>query len=181
LFLNTKNFQTKRIRLAQFLLQFYITIFSEAKMKKNIILYLMLSGFFVFSSVQFAQDSSSAQNQNKIKMQNAERNQHGNNFVDANGDGYNDNAPDHDGDGIPNGLDEDYNGKGKKGFVDLDGDGINDNAGNNRNSKRYGNNNANKRAVNAQNGNINGAGNNIDNSGSGNSGKVRKGGNGKGN
>ncbi|UCG63337.1 MAG: hypothetical protein JSV52_02910 [Candidatus Zixiibacteriota bacterium] len=32
----------------------------------------------------------------------------GNNFVDLNGDGFNDNAPDHDGDGIPNGLDADY-------------------------------------------------------------------------
>ena len=30
------------------------------------------------------------------------------NFVDLNGDGYNDNAPDADGDGIPNGLDPDY-------------------------------------------------------------------------
>ncbi|MEJ2545700.1 MAG: hypothetical protein P8Y99_16675, partial [Calditrichaceae bacterium] len=55
-------------------------------------------------------------------------------FVDENGDGYNDNAPDHDGDGIPNGRDEDYDGakarKGNvnKGFVDADGDGINDNA-----------------------------------------------------
>lgn len=53
-------------------------------------------------------------------------------FVDANNDGINDNAPDHDGDGIPNGRDEDYtrtqvntNGRG---FVDADGDGINDNA-----------------------------------------------------
>ena len=32
----------------------------------------------------------------------------GSNFVDLNGDGFNDNAPDLDGDGIPNGLDEDY-------------------------------------------------------------------------
>lgn len=54
-------------------------------------------------------------------------------FVDANGGGYNDNAPDADGDGIPNGRDEDYSGaklrKGSnaKGFVDEDGDGINDN------------------------------------------------------
>ncbi len=32
----------------------------------------------------------------------------GQNYIDANGDGFNDNAPDHDGDGIPNGLDEDY-------------------------------------------------------------------------
>jgi hypothetical protein len=55
--------------------------------------------------------------------------QHGPGFVDLNGDGINDNARDHDGDGIPNGQDPDYirtntNGKG---FVDLDGDGINDN------------------------------------------------------
>jgi len=50
-------------------------------------------------------------------------------FVDANGDGYNDNAPDHDGDGIPNGLDPDYQplnpDRGKRfGFIDEDGDGI---------------------------------------------------------
>ena len=32
----------------------------------------------------------------------------GKNFVDLNGDGFNDNAPDLDGDGIPNGLDPDY-------------------------------------------------------------------------
>ena len=53
-------------------------------------------------------------------------------FVDQNGDGYNDNARDDDGDGIPNGQDEDYTGakvrKSGKGFVDADGDGINDNA-----------------------------------------------------
>ncbi len=30
------------------------------------------------------------------------------NFVDLDGDGFNDNAPDHDGDGIPNGQDPDY-------------------------------------------------------------------------
>ncbi|MBN1895552.1 hypothetical protein JW906_13725 [bacterium] len=61
---------------------------------------------------------------------------HGRRFVDANGDGYNDLAPDADGDGIPNGQDPDYeatgsqkkygkNGSGKN-FVDEDGDGIND-------------------------------------------------------
>lgn len=53
---------------------------------------------------------------------------HGVNFVDLNGDGYNDNAPDHDGDGIPNGMDDDYTSRhGGRGFVDADGDGINDN------------------------------------------------------
>jgi hypothetical protein len=59
---------------------------------------------------------------------------HGSRFQDANGDGINDNAPDHDGDGIPNGKDADYQGSkkragnGKGGFVDANGDGINDNA-----------------------------------------------------
>jgi len=72
--------------------------------------------------------------------------QHGKNFVDLNNDGYNDNAPDADGDGIPNGQDPDYvkpqdgsgagqgqgKGQGKGfgrrmgGFVDEDGDGVND-------------------------------------------------------
>jgi len=33
---------------------------------------------------------------------------HGPLFVDEDGDGYRDNAPDHDGDGIPNGRDPDY-------------------------------------------------------------------------
>ena len=49
-------------------------------------------------------------------------------FVDKDGDGYNDMAPDHDGDGIPNGLDPDWtkgNG-GKMNYIDADGDGIND-------------------------------------------------------
>lgn len=56
---------------------------------------------------------------------------HGAGFVDENGDGYNDNAPDADGDGIPNGMDDDYvptnpeNSK-RNGFIDEDGDGIND-------------------------------------------------------
>ena len=56
---------------------------------------------------------------------------HGPNFVDENGDGYNDNAPDHDGDGIPNGQDADWQSSGRgRQFVDEDGDGINDNAPN---------------------------------------------------
>jgi len=72
----------------------------------------------------FAQDNPVNQNSN-----------HGKGFVDANGDGFNDNAPDVDKDGVPNGKDSDYQGvksrKGnssKKGFIDLNGDGINDNA-----------------------------------------------------
>ena len=56
---------------------------------------------------------------------------HGIGFVDVDGDGFNDNAPDADGDGIPNGMDDDYvsnNGGSGNTFVDADGDGINDNA-----------------------------------------------------
>lgn len=51
-------------------------------------------------------------------------------FVDLDGDGYNDNAPDHDGDGIPNRLDPDWKQRNRMGqaeFIDLNGDGINDN------------------------------------------------------
>ena len=73
--------------------------------------------FFIFVSLNV---DSYAQNGN-----------HGTGFVDENGDGYNDNAPDHDGDGIPNGQDPDYvplnPDQGKRfGFIDEDGDGIND-------------------------------------------------------
>ena len=53
-------------------------------------------------------------------------------FVDKDGDGYNDLAPDHDGDGIRNGLDPDWRKMKRKRahqshFVDSNGDGINDN------------------------------------------------------
>lgn len=88
---------------------------------------------FVFSFL-LGLNSLSAQDTTKVKQTGKHHK-----FVDKNGDGYNDNAPDHDGDGIPNGLDPDwqklvkYKGKGKgkgKGrerkFIDLDGDGIND-------------------------------------------------------
>jgi hypothetical protein len=78
----------------------------------------MLIGLVWVNSDLFAQDGS----QNGVR---------GAGFVDENGDGYNDNAPDHDGDGIPNRLDPDYvpvNPEQEKGrgFIDEDGDGIND-------------------------------------------------------
>ena len=89
----------------------------------NIVLYVLMMGVFTFGSLN-AQDTT------KVKDKEQEQNQikHGPKFVDEDGDGFNDNAPDHDGDGIPNGLDPDYKGQGKKKkFVDLDGDGIDDN------------------------------------------------------
>ena len=95
-------------------------------MKKTITI-LSLALLFLVGNL-FAQNNNNGKNQNRK----GNTNQVG--FVDENGDGYNDNAADHDGDGIPNGMDEDYTGaknrKGNKskGFVDADGDGINDNA-----------------------------------------------------
>ncbi len=83
---------------------------------------VILLMLIVFSGSILAQDTTS---------QKASQPQHGQHFVDENGDGYNDNAPDHDGDGIPNGLDPDWKKMQKRKralqFVDLDGDGINDN------------------------------------------------------
>jgi hypothetical protein len=106
-------------------------------------LFSVLSVLAIFlASNLYAQDSSQDpskeqyrnKNRTKTATQNQPKNQNKTGFVDENGDGYNDNAPDHDGDGIPNGRDEDYTGsknrKGNssKGFVDADGDGVNDNA-----------------------------------------------------
>lgn len=73
-------------------------------------------------------------------IQNKQQKIHGFHFIDNDGDGYHDNAPDHDNDGIPNGQDPDYQGAGKgqkqQGFVDNDGDGIADNTGQGRRAGR---------------------------------------------
>ncbi len=92
--------------------------------KKNLIsiLSIVVLMAVVFSANVFA-GRTNQDSQTKVKTKG---------FVDANQDGYNDLAPDADGDGIPNGRDEDYTGskvrKNGKGFVDLNGYGINDNA-----------------------------------------------------
>ena len=156
-------------------------------MKKNFTLWLLVAGLFVFSANIIAQDSNAVKTKNQIKTKTNNGKQtekmHGHKFVDEDGDGYNDNAPDDDGDGIPNGLDEDYMGSGKKGFVDLDGDGINDNASGAKNARRgigMGK-NKNQNSVRPQNGNVSGAGNNDGSGNSGETGRVRKGKGGKGN
>lgn len=85
----------------------------------KLLIFALVAMFLTF--VSFSADSF-AQNGN-----------HGAGFVDENGDGYNDNAPDHDGDGIPNGVDPDYvplnpdRGNRFGGFIDENGNGINDN------------------------------------------------------
>ncbi len=108
-------------------------------MKKKNLFGIATTALFVallFSSIILAQEEPK-QEKNQVKNQfkiNSQL-QHGNKFIDLNGDGYNDNAPDADGDGILNGRDGDYAGakfrkgnNGTKGFIDLNGDGINDNA-----------------------------------------------------
>ena len=90
-------------------------------MKKifTILSIVLITLFFTTSII--AQDDpkveSKSQLKNKVKTEQKTAAKHGAGFVDANGDGYNDNAPDHDGDGIPNGLDEDYQGSGKRGLL----------------------------------------------------------------
>lgn len=82
------------------------------------ILLFLVSLLFSFSLLQ-AQDSTAASNSKNTQQMR---------FVDEDGDGYNDLAPDHDGDGIPNGLDPDYaeSQRQRHRFIDLNGDGIDD-------------------------------------------------------
>jgi len=99
-------------------------------MKFKVPMIILVFGIIIsFTYPSIAQDTTKTKNEETKK---------GQNFIDEDGDGYNDNAPDHDGDGIPNGLDPDWRkikkGKGmqkgkdkKRRFIDLDGDGINDN------------------------------------------------------
>ena len=102
---------------------------------KNVIKILSIVAL-LFAGNIYAQDSLQVQNRkmNKFRNNSQSMNQSKAGFIDLNGDGFNDNAPDADGDGIPNGQDADYTGSknrkgnGSRGFVDLDGDGINDNA-----------------------------------------------------
>ena len=152
-------------------------------MKSLVKLFLLMFLTMLFSSSIFAQEEPQNKNKSKSKEKTEvkAKNQHGYGFVDADGDGYNDNAPDHDGDGIPNGLDPDFQGaKRKKGFVDLDGDGINDNAvmgsGKDNARKFMNSNNFGRKGTGPQKGNVNGAGNiNDDSKGSGMKGKGKKG------
>ncbi len=92
----------------------------EQAMGGKYFIFFCLAFFMFTNTIGFAQDTT------KVKPN---KKQHQLKFVDKNGDGYNDNAPDHDGDGIPNGLDPDWlksRHKKRPVFRDLDGDGIND-------------------------------------------------------
>ena len=112
--------------------------------KKNITLYVLFT-FILLVNFNYAQDSTKVEKE--IKNAQLKSGNQGK-FIDANGDGYNDNAPDHDGDGIPNGLDADFMNLKKRDndnflkYVDSNGDGINDNLqfnGKSKNRERWGN------------------------------------------
>jgi len=92
--------------------------------RRNALIFTTVLTFVIFVAGNlYAQSGQQNQNQNQIKtkVQVQDYNQYQNrlhhrHFIDLNNDGYNDNAPDADGDGIPNGQDPDYvrplNGKG---------------------------------------------------------------------
>jgi hypothetical protein len=87
--------------------------------QKYLLLFVLI--FLICGSLS-AQDTTQTKDQNPADTEKTK-------FVDLDGDGFNDYAPDHDGDGIPNGLDPDYQALRKhrgSEFVDLDGDGIDD-------------------------------------------------------
>ncbi|MFH0734475.1 MAG: hypothetical protein V1773_09380 [bacterium] len=78
-------------------------------MKKNKLILLILFTIYLNSNILFGNDIAD----DSLKVKPSKKDSAkccllGNKFVDINGDGINDYAPDHDGDGIPNGLDPDY-------------------------------------------------------------------------
>jgi hypothetical protein len=85
----------------------------------------------VFGSLALAQQTEKKEQQDSKKeatqSQEQQQKKVGQKFIDLDGDGFNDQAPDEDGDGIPNSLDPDWQKQKNQEFVDLDGDGINDN------------------------------------------------------
>lgn len=84
---------------------------------------IVLTAIVILTPHLGAQDT--VRSKEHVKQQTQQKQQ----FVDLDGDGYNDNAPDHDGDGIPNRFDSDWKRRKRTGspqFIDLNGDGIND-------------------------------------------------------
>jgi hypothetical protein len=90
----------------------------------------MILGMLAFCLPDLAAQDTVPRRPEDTRQQKESSKQQQQKFVDEDGDGYNDNAPDHDGDGIPNRLDPDWKKLQKKKksipFEDLDGDGVND-------------------------------------------------------
>jgi hypothetical protein len=98
----------------------------------NFLIFILLSSFVIAQEAQKKQEQDQEQKKEQVQSGEQAKAQEKQKFVDLDGDGFNDNAPDHDGDGIPNGLDPDWQKQQNQEFVDLDGDGINDNMMQNR-------------------------------------------------
>jgi len=98
-------------------------------MKKYLFIATIMIGSLVLYLPGLSAQDSLRNGQMQTRQQTGQQKQR---FVDADGDGYNDNAPDHDGDGLPNRLDPDWKKlqkrmkQGNTPFVDADGDGVND-------------------------------------------------------
>ncbi len=73
--------------------------------------HILLFGFFVFTFLLVFPQIGQTQTSDNMKT----------NFIDLDGDGFNDNAPDHDGDGIPNSIDQDYRKLAQKGINQQNG------------------------------------------------------------
>ena len=83
-------------------------------MKKNNIILLIFFAALLNSNILLAKNIDN----DSLKVKPSQKDStkccmRGKKFIDLNGDGINDYAPDHDGDGIPNGLDPDYKRKMK--------------------------------------------------------------------
>jgi len=99
-------------------------------MKTNLTISIVILAMLAFCLPDLAAQDTVRPQQEDARKQKEPNKQQQQKFVDEDGDGYNDHAPDHDGDGIPNRLDPDWKKLQKKKksvpFEDLDGDGVND-------------------------------------------------------
>jgi hypothetical protein len=86
-------------------------------MKKHVTIPVILVGLALVATPAAGQQTGGQKHQRGRQATRA--------FVDMNGDGFADNAPDFDGDGIPNGMDPDYvRGMAHNRAIDSDGDGV---------------------------------------------------------
>ena len=76
-------------------------------MKRLTFILFFISGAIIYGSTSADSTFVNANDTLSVKKDTLHHNRRIS-FIDKNGDGFNDLAPDHDGDGIPNGLDKDW-------------------------------------------------------------------------
>lgn len=77
-------------------------------MKRLTLILFFISGAAIYGNTSADSTRANSRDSNYVKSDSLNIARPGVRFVDKNGDGFNDLAPDHDGDGIPNGLDKDW-------------------------------------------------------------------------